>query len=230
MVQTEKGLSNCIMQSIITFDQQLSMTPSVATEPKTESQSPQVTPEMQAQEKSWALAAQKGDSTAFMHIVDAFQRPVYNLCYRMLGDVTEAEDAAQETFLRAYTKIDTYNANRKFSSWILSIASHYCIDRLRQRRHQMISWDDLPPWRWIPTTDPQPEEVALSQESDRNIHKLLDTLPEDYRAATILRYWYEMPYEEIAETLDTTVSAIKSRLFRARQMLANAAQQNEQYQ
>jgi len=184
-----------------------------------------VSAEMQQQEQTWALAAQQGDSAAFMEIVDAFQKPVFNLCYRMLGDAPEAEDAAQETFLRAYTKIDTYNPNRKFSSWLLSIASHYCIDRLRKRRYQMVSWDDLPPWRWLPDTKPQPEAVALKHEADENVHELLDTLPADYRAATILRYWYEMSYDEIAETMDTSVSAIKSRLFRARQMLADAAQQ-----
>lgn len=199
------------------------MASSVATGSTTEQQ---VTPEMQAQEKAWARAAQKGDSVAFMNIVDAYQRPVYNLCYRMLGDVTEAEDAAQETFLRAYTKLNTYNPGRKFSSWLLSIASHYCIDRLRKRRYQMISWDDLPPWNVMPDTGPQPEEAALKRESDDALHQLLDTLPSDYRAATILRYWYEMSYDEIADTLDTTVSAIKSRLFRARQMLADAAQQS----
>jgi RNA polymerase sigma-70 factor (ECF subfamily) len=211
------------MENIMTFGQQVSMRLSVATEQKTEQ--PQVLPEAQAQEQAWAVAAQKGDSTAFMHLVDAYQRPVYNLCYRMLGDAVEAEDAAQETFLRAYTKIKTYKPGRKFSSWMLSIASHYCIDRLRQRRHQTVSWDELPPWRWVPATDPQPEEVALKQETHQTLHHLLDTLPPDYRAATVLRYWYEMSYDEIAESLDTTVSAIKSRLFRARQMLAEAAQE-----
>ncbi len=210
------------MNSILTFGQQYSMSLAVATEKKIE---PQISVEMQAQEQAWAVAAQKGDSTAFMHIVDAYQRPVYNLCYRMLGDAVEAEDAAQETFLRAYTKIKTYNSDRKFSSWVLSIASHYCIDRLRQRRNQTVSWDELPPWRWVPATEPQPEEVALTQEAHHTLHHLLNTLPPDYRAATILRYWSEMSYEEIAETLNTSVSAIKSRLFRARQMLVAAAQE-----
>jgi RNA polymerase sigma-70 factor (ECF subfamily) len=218
------------MHNTITFGHQISMTSSVATEPadaKHLQTEERVTPEMQAQERAWALAAQQGDSSAFMHIVDAYQRPVYNLCYRMLGDVSEAEDAAQETFLRAYTKLDTYQSNRKFSSWLLSIASHYCIDRLRKRRYQIVSWDDLPPWRWLPDTEPQPEEVTLAHESDDTLYALLDTLPSDYRAATLLRYWYEMSYDEIAETLNTSVSAIKSRLFRARQMLAKAAQQAE---
>jgi RNA polymerase sigma-70 factor (ECF subfamily) len=200
------------------------MTPSVATETTPKNQ---VTPEMQQQERSWAVSAQKGDRSAFMRIVDAYQRPVYNLCYRMLGEMTEAEDAAQETFLRAYTKLNTYDPNQKLSSWLLSIASHYCIDRLRKQRYQIVSWDDLPPWRWLPDSAPQPEAAALKQESQDTLRQLLDNLPTDYRAVTVLRYWYEMSYDEIAESLNTSVSAIKSRLFRARQMLAEAAQQAE---
>jgi RNA polymerase sigma-70 factor (ECF subfamily) len=198
----------------LTLGQKFPMTSSVATEQTIQEQA---TPEVQSQEKAWAKAAQKGDNTAFMQIVDAYQRPVYNLCYRMLGDTVQAEDAAQETFLRVYTKLNTYNHDRKFSSWVLSIASHYCIDQLRRRRYQMISWDDLPPWRWLPTPDPEPEETVLANEAHETLHALLDTLPSDYRAAIILRYWHEMSYEEIAETLNVTVSTIKSRLFRARQ-------------
>ena len=135
------------MANILTLGQPYSMSTPVATETPNK---PQVTTAMQAQEQAWALAAQKGDQVAFMHIVEAYQRPVYNLCYRMLGDSAEAEDAAQETFLRAYTKLDTYQQTRKFSSWLLAIASHYCIDKLRQRRHTVVSWDELPPWRMMP--------------------------------------------------------------------------------
>jgi RNA polymerase sigma-70 factor (ECF subfamily) len=200
----------------LTLVQRLSMITSVATEQTTHKQA---TPEIQTQEKAWAQAAQKGDSVAFMNIVEAYQKPVYNLCYRMLGDTTQAEDAAQETFLRVYTKLKTYNHDLKFSSWLLSIASHYCIDQLRRRRFQMISWDDLPPWRLLPTTAPEPEEAVLANETRDTLHVLLNTLPPDYRAAIILCYWHEMSYEEIAETLNTTASAIKSRLFRARQMM-----------
>ena len=200
----------------------LPMSSSVATEPKIDNR---VTPEMQAQERAWARAAQKGDSTAFMRIVDAYQRPVYNLCYRILGDAGEAEDAAQETFLRAYTKLNSYQPDRKFSSWLLSIASHYCIDRLRRRRYQLVSWDDLPPWRWLPATEPEPEQATLTRETVGSVRDLLEALPADYRAAVVLRYWHDMSYDEIADTLETTVSAIKSRLFRARQMMAQVAEE-----
>jgi RNA polymerase sigma-70 factor (ECF subfamily) len=147
------------------------------------------------------------------------------------GDVVEAEDAAQETFLRAYTKLNSYNAGRKFSSWLFSIASHYCIDRLRQRRYQFIGWDELPgpDQAVLSSPEPQPEAAAMDREERATLHSLLNTLPPDYRAATILRYWHELSYEEIAETLNTSVSAIKSRLFRAKQMMAGELEKrNEQ--
>lgn len=184
---------------------------------------PPVAPQALGPEQGWALAAQQGDRSAFMYLVEAYQRPVYNLCYRMLGsDAVEAEDAAQETFLRAYTKLNTYNPTRKFSSWLFSIASHYCIDRLRQRRYQILGWDDLTPPQQgdLYSLEPGPETAALAGEARETLYRLLNTLPPDYKAATILRYWHDMSYDEIAETLQTSVSAIKSRLFRARQMMA----------
>ena len=177
------------------------------------------------EEAVWVSQAQQGNRKAFTKIVEAYQRPVYNVCYRMLGNAVEAEDAAQEVFVRAFFKLDTYDSGRKFSSWLFSIASHYAIDQLRKRRMQVISWDDLPPWRWLPDENsPQPEEYLLKDEATQEVHALLDTLPADYRAAVILKYWHNMPYEEIAQTLSTTVSAIKSKLFRARKMLAQAAE------
>lgn len=208
------------MVNTLTFGQKIQPMTSVATE---HNRVQPVTPEAQAQEQRWALAAQRGDQSAFMRIVEAYQRPVYNLCYRMLGgDVVEAEDAAQETFLRAYTKLGTYNAGRKFSSWLFSIASHYCIDRLRQRRYQMVTWDELPApdQTVLSNPEPQPEAATLAREDKDMLHALLRSLPPDYRAATVLRYWHDMSYDEIAEALNTSVSAIKSRLFRARQMMA----------
>jgi RNA polymerase sigma-70 factor (ECF subfamily) len=175
---------------------------------------------LQQEERSWAKAAQEGNQVAFKQIVEAYQKPVYNLCYRMLHSPNEAEDAAQETFLRVYTKIGSYNPNHKFSSWILSIASHYCIDLLRKRRFQLVSWDDLPPWRWLPASDPEPEQATLASESRDDLHRLLQTIPPDYRAVIVLRYWHEMSYYEIAIVLNTTVGTVKSRLFRARKLLA----------
>jgi RNA polymerase sigma-70 factor (ECF subfamily) len=178
---------------------------------------------MYTDETLWITRARHGDEGAFSQLVEVYQRPVFNLCYRMLGDAAEAEDAAQETFIRVYTRLASYDPNRKFSSWTLAIASHYCIDRLRQRRMGLVEWDDLAPGSWLSDTQPKPEEVILDREAQRQVRELLNDLPPDYRAVMILRYWHELSYEEIAETLHTTVPAIKSRMFRARHMMVNRA-------
>lgn len=110
---------------------------------------------------------------------------------------------------------------------MLAIASHHCIDRLRRRRFALVPWDDLFPCIWLSDPQPGPEEVTLSHEAQRHAQRLLVTLPPDYRTAVTLRYWHELSYKEIAETLSSTVPAIKLRLFRARQMMAQAAVQAE---
>jgi RNA polymerase sigma-70 factor (ECF subfamily) len=171
------------------------------------------------EEKAWIQRALSGDQEAFACLVGAYQTAVYNLTYRMLGDAAEAEDAAQETFLKAYTRLKTYDSERKFSSWLLAIASHHCIDRLRQRRLGWLSLDELPPWRWL-SSSKRPEEVVIRSEERGEVRQLLDQLPPHYRAAVILRYWHDLSYREIAEAMETTESAVKSTLHRARRMLA----------
>ncbi|MCS7072092.1 MAG: sigma-70 family RNA polymerase sigma factor, partial [Anaerolinea sp.] len=162
----------------------------------------------------WVLAARAGDQDAFAELVYAYQDAVYNLCYRMLSERTEAEDAAQETFLRAYLHLDRYDPGRSFKTWLLSIASNYCIDRLRRRRMHYLSIDDDPlPAFTLSTHEPEPEDEVIRTQHSQMIQMLLKMLPADYRAAVILRYWYDYSYVEIASMLETTESAIKSRLF-----------------
>ena len=177
------------------------------------------------QERAWIEQALQGDRTAFGHLVRAYERPVYNLTYRMLGDSAEAEDAAQETFLRAYSKLATYQPGRKFVNWLLSIASHHCIDRLRRKgRAPQLSLDGPLPPEWTVSNSPRPDQVVSRNQQREQVRQVLDTLPPDYRAAVVLRYWYGMSYREIASTMDSTESAIKSRLHRARRMMAQGLQ------
>jgi RNA polymerase sigma-70 factor (ECF subfamily) len=177
------------------------------------------------QEQAWIEAAGGGDRAAFGHLVQAYQRPVYNLTYRMLGDAARAEEAAQETFVRAYTKLDKYDPAYKFSNWILSIASHYCIDRLRRRRLKWLSLgsENLPP---AALASPQlgPEQRVIEAEHKAEIQAMLQSLPADDRAALVLHYWHDLSYDEIAKATDSTVSAVKSRLYRARRKLAQQMQ------
>jgi RNA polymerase sigma-70 factor (ECF subfamily) len=171
----------------------------------------------------WVNAALQGDQDAFAEIVYAYQDAVYNLCYRMLGERTEAEDSAQEAFLRAYLNLERYDPSRSFKTWLLSIASNYCIDRLRRRRLQWLSLDDEPTSDHLALSsgEPEPESATLDREHSQAIQVLLDELSPEYRAAVVLRYWYDYSYVEIADIMDTTESAVKSRLFRARQALAD---------
>ena len=181
------------------------------------------------EEIAWIQRAVAGDQEAFACLVEAYQTAVYNLAYRMLGNAVEAEDAAQETFLKAYTRLNTYDSERKFSSWLLAIASHHCVDRLRRRRWGWLSLDELPPWRWL-ASGSQPEEAVIRSEERGEVHQLLDQLPPHYRATVILRYWYDLSYQEIAEAMETTESAVKSTLHRARRILAQGtlAKRNSQ--
>jgi RNA polymerase sigma-70 factor (ECF subfamily) len=177
------------------------------------------------QERTWIQQALRGDQSAFGQLVRAYERPVFNLAYRMLGDAEEAEDAAQETFLRAFSRLATYQPDRKFVNWLLSIASHHCVDRLRRHsRAPQLPLDETIPPQYLTSDEERPEQVVDRKQTQEMVRKALETLPPDYRAAVVLRYWYDMSYEEIASTTGSTESAIKSRLHRARQMMADLLQ------
>lgn len=171
------------------------------------------------------LQAQMGDDQAFTRLVDRYQVPIFNLCYRMLGDLDCAEDAAQESFLRAYRHINRFTPERSFVSWLLSITAHYCVDYLRQRKVGFLSIDrseyeyESP----IQVEDKRaihPETALEQNQENYALHHALGKLKTTDRAAIILRYWYQYSEIEIAQTLDMSVPAVKTRLFRARRTIA----------
>lgn len=176
---------------------------------------------MQDHESMWLARAQRGDPEAFTYLVDTYQTPVYNLCYRMLNNPGDAEDAAQETFLRAYKNIKRYDSGRPFPTWLLSIAAHYCIDQIRKRRMAIVSMEDLP-YLEISDDGPGPESTVSQREQSHRVKAMLEGLNPVDRSAVVLYYWYDFSYDEISETLDLTPSAIKSRLHRARRSMADA--------
>jgi RNA polymerase sigma-70 factor (ECF subfamily) len=137
----------------------------------------------------------------------------------MLGDPDEAEDASQETFLRVYRNIRHYDPVRPFSTWLLSIAAHLCIDQLRKRHMVPVSIDTTPSLEPVDGS-PGPEAAIYWLEDQRRVQSLLATLNPNDRAAVIMYYWYDFSYEEIAKSLSLTPSAVKSRLHRARLSMA----------
>ena len=174
-------------------------------------------------EMAWIIQAQHGNDEGFTNLVETYQKPVYNLCYRMLGEPEAAEDAAQETFLKAYQHLARYGRERSFATWLLSIAAHHCIDRLRRKRFTSFSIDEdeegqieLPD-----SSAPDPETEAVRKQTREHLHDCLQSLDPTDRAAVILRYWQDCSEVEIAQALKLTVPAVKSRLHRARRALAD---------
>jgi len=167
------------------------------------------------------ILAQKGSVDAFTDLVNSHQNAVFNLCYRMLGDPYEAEDAAQETFLRAYKSMKSFDRKRSFSTWLLSIAAHYCIDMLRKKRLNITHIEDTP-YLELPDPGPNPEISLTDSEQQKRIRALLNVLSETDRAIVVMFYWYEFSYGEIAEALTLSTSAVKSRIHRARAQMAKS--------
>jgi RNA polymerase sigma-70 factor (ECF subfamily) len=175
------------------------------------------------EELRWVDAAIAGDQAAFGLLVERYKGPVYSLAYRMLNNAGDAEDAAQEIFVRAYTKLATFDRSRRFSTWLLSIASNYCIDVLRRRRATLVDLDDVA--FAVPDQAPGPERSAIDQEQRVAVARAVQRLPDTYRLITVLRYYHDLSYEEIEQATGLSEATIKTRLFRARRQLEELLQQ-----
>jgi RNA polymerase sigma-70 factor (ECF subfamily) len=176
--------------------------------------------DQQAEEAALARRALADDQSAFATLVQRYSGAVFNQAYRMLGDSHEAEDAVQEVMLRAFRRLDSYDPTRRFVTWLLTIGSNYCIDRLRRRRFNWLTLDDVA--FWLPSGEGGPERNALMGERREAVQRALQRLPDGYRSVTVLRYWHDLSYLEIAAALELTEATVKTRLHRARKMLEEA--------
>lgn len=162
------------------------------------------------------LRARHGEAEAFGELVRIHQTSVFNVCYRMLGERREAEDMAQEAFIRAYERIHTFDAERPFGPWMRRVAANVCLNHLSAQKAEDAELDDERDAVHAPSTESSRE---LREEAER-IRMALASLPSQYRAVVELRHYQEMSYDEIAAAMQIPLSAVKSHLFRARKMLA----------
>jgi len=162
------------------------------------------------------LAAQ-GDQDAFGELVQLHQSAIFNVAYRMLGNRQDAEDAAQEAFVRAYKAFDRFDTDRPLRPWLKTIVTNLCINRINANRPTLSLENGLPPPK---EPKPGPETQTANRERDTQIRDAILSLPPRYRAAIELRHFQDLSYKEIADTLDKPLSTVKSDLFRARKMLA----------
>lgn len=190
-------------------------------------QAPRTIPDGEPSDAELVERAQGGDLAAFARLVERHKRLVYGLAYRLLGDAADAEDAAQETFVRAYTRLCTYQPDGRFGAWLLAITSHWCIDflRTRGRRGPTVALGRVPETERFISQSDGPEEHALRGAGCDEVQGWLAELPHNYRLVLTLRYFHELSYNEIAATIGEPVSTVRMRLFRARALFQKLAQQ-----
>ena len=155
-----------------------------------------------------------GDVRSYEELVRRYERLVGRVLYPYARREISVEDLVQETFLRAYDRLETFNPDYRFKTWLLAIANNLGVDTLRRRR-EMVEFNP----ETHAGTSRGPEAEALDADFSRSVQSAVATLPETYGVTLILRYSEGMSYAEIAEILDITIPAVKSRLFRARNML-----------
>jgi len=170
--------------------------------------------------------AKRGDVEAFGTLVERNRRRVFGIAYHLMGDTETANDIAQEAFIKAYSRLDSFQASGSFVSWLTAIVSNLCIDARRRRRVrvQASSLDEeLEEKGFEPESSaPSPERVVEVDDTVREIRKGLAALPEVQRVAITLRHVDGLSYEEIAEVMRVPVGTAKTHVHRGRERLANS--------
>ncbi len=182
----------------------------------------------------------KGDIGSFNILVERYQKQVFNIAYRFVGNSEDASDLAQEAFLKAYKSIKTFRKDSSFKTWMYHITSNVCKDELRKKKKALVVSLDAP----ISGNDGQeferqfkssvlsPEEKYEVQEKQKFVQKIINSLPEDYRMVLILRELQDLSYQEISDILNCSIGTVKSRLNRGRKqfkekMIAHMEQKNK---
>jgi RNA polymerase sigma-70 factor (ECF subfamily) len=162
---------------------------------------------------------QSGDPSAFGDIILKYQDKIYNLCRYMLGNADDAEDAAQDVFLKAYQALPKFQPNASLYTWLYRIASNTCIDyRRKPVLESLFGWSDEGETLILDraSDDPSPEKLYQLKQIDRALQECLGKLSPKLRAIIVLKEVEELSYEEMAETLDISMGTVKSRIARAR--------------
>lgn len=163
--------------------------------------------------------AQMGDAAAFGRVYGEFSNRVFGLCRKMLGSQAAAEDATSEVFERAYEALDSYDRERPFDRWILTIASRHCLNRLRRQRLEKRLFDEQPVETPAPAAAASPLVALESKEQRERILRAIDALPDNYRLPLVLKYYGDLSYDEIAREIGTTRNNVAVLLHRAKREL-----------
>ena len=181
--------------------------------------------EKRKEEKRLIEQALGGHEKAYESLLNKYRNLVFSIMLKMVRNKQEAEDLAQEAFMKAFSSLATFNDEFAFSTWLMKIASNNCIDFLRKRKlrtysiHEPVQYKDEKIEIDIPDHDPTPEKTLIQSERNRMIEETIQALPERYRYVIILRHKEEKSYEEIAEIMNLPLGTVKAQIFRAREIL-----------
>jgi RNA polymerase sigma-70 factor (ECF subfamily) len=176
---------------------------------------------MEAGEAAAIEQARSGDRDAFRVLVEEHSRAIFRVAYRMTGNEQDAEDMVQETFLRAYRQLSSFDGRAKFSTWLTRIATNCSLDllRARQRRGDTVEIEDE---RSLSSSDVSPEQAAFSRQVRQRLNTALARLSPAERAAFVMRHYEGAPIDEIARALAKPAGATRHCIFRAVQKLREA--------
>jgi RNA polymerase sigma factor (sigma-70 family) len=176
-------------------------------------------------EQALVTSALAGDQKAYKTLFEMYRQAIFHITVKIVRNSDEANDLVQETFIKAFGSLKTYDHNYRFSTWLYKIAANSSIDFLRKRKIDSLSLDKPIPTRdgdvqmEIPDNTYNPEHDLRNRERTIGIEEAIDSLPEKYREVIVLRHKEDRSYEEIAAMLKVPVGTVKARIFRARELL-----------
>ena len=179
--------------------------------------------------------AQSGDQAAFESLISSYEKLVFNVAFRMMGNRDDALDMSQEALIKVYRNIEKCAGITAFKAWICTITTNTCLDELRKRKirkaeslDSIYETEDGVKVKQTPANDPGPSEALLRKEDMRSIAEAINSLTDDYREAILLRDVNGLSYQEIADNLDLSIGTVKSRISRARGTLKQILSAGEQ--
>ena len=173
------------------------------------------------------VKAREGNQKAYADLMHRYKDSIYFMVLKMLNNKEDAMDLTVETFAKAFEKLDKYQPEFAFSTWLFRIATNSSIDFIRKKKlnttsmHSMVNGDGEEQTLEIRADTLDPEEQSIKRQQTKELKALIDSLPTRYRNLITLRYFDELAYEEIAQQLDLPLGTVKAQLFRAKDLLAN---------
>jgi RNA polymerase sigma-70 factor (ECF subfamily) len=171
--------------------------------------------------------ARNGEQKAYAELMHRYKDSIYFMVLKMVNNKEDANDLTVETFAKAFEKLDKYQPEFAFSTWLFRVATNNCIDFIRKKKlnttsiHGMTDEDGEEQTLQIKSDTLNPEETQIKKQQTEELKLLISNLPHRYRNLITLRYFDELSYEEIAEQLDLPLGTVKAQLFRARFLLSN---------